>query len=107
MNLIWGESGNALFDFYSFHHFGWFVAITLMLYPFFKKQTVWAVLTVMIIWELVEVILAKYVATFPLAGHEQLINKIFGDPISNFLGFLLAIVIIKHIEKKDCQTNDC
>jgi hypothetical protein len=100
MNLIWGQGGNALFDFYSLNHFGWFMAITLALYPFFKKHTIAATVVLMIIWELVEVILSTYVIEFPLAGREKLINKVFGDPISNFLGVLLAIKIIKLIEKQ-------
>lgn len=99
MDWLWGCCGRALFDVYSLNHFGWFVAITLMIYPLFRSKTIWGVMAVMAFWELLEIVVAKY-SNFPLAGHEDLINKVIGDPISNFLGFLLAITIIKHIERE-------
>jgi len=74
-----------------------FMAITLVIYPILRRHTIYGAMAVMACWELVEVVIAKH-STFPLAGHEEWINKVVGDPISNFLGFFLAIAIIKHIE---------
>lgn len=98
MNWIWGSGGNALFDYYSINHFGWFVAITLIIYPLLRKKTLIGVFSVMIFWEIVEIVIDKY-TDFPLAGKEQFINKVIGDPISNLLGFMLAMFLIKIIEK--------
>lgn len=98
MDLIWGCCGKALFDVYSLNHFGWFVAITLMMYPILRRHTIFGVIAVMAFWELAEIVIAKY-STFPLAGHENWINKVVGDPISNLMGFTIAILLIKHIER--------
>ncbi|MGW8178058.1 MAG: hypothetical protein ACWGQW_04590 [bacterium] len=99
MDWLWGCCGKALFDVYSLNHFGWFIALTLMIYPILRRHTIFGVAAIMVFWELVEVVIAKY-STFPLAGHEDWRNKIVGDPISNLMGFLLAMAIIKHIEKE-------
>lgn len=98
MNWLWGCCGDTLFDVYSLNHFGWFMAITLILYPFLRRATWMGVIGVSVFWELVEVVVAKY-SRFPLAGAEEWINKVIGDPISNLLGCLLAMIIIKSIEK--------
>ena len=99
MDWLWSCCGKALFDVYSLNHFGWFIAITLVIYPLLRRYTIYGVMAVMVCWELAEVVIAKY-STFPLAGHEDWINKVVGDPISNFLGFFLALLIIKHIERE-------
>ena len=104
MDWLWGCCGKALFDVYSLIHFGWFMAITLMVYPILKRSTIYGVLAIMAFWEIVEVVIAKY-SDFPLAGHEDWINKIVGDPISNLLGFFLAIALIKYIEQHGGQNE--
>jgi len=100
MDWLWHGGGVALFDVYSFHHFAWFVTITLVLYPIFHKHTWAGAAAIAISWEILEHWIAYNVLDFPFAGKELLINKMVGDPISNILGFLTATYIIKVIRKQ-------
>ena len=101
MSWIWGSGGTSLFDFYSLHHVVWFIAITTVLYPVFKKNIWAAALAVAFMWEIFEQWVVQNVPTFPFAGKEDFINKVIGDPISNCIGFLIAFFIIKSIGREN------
>lgn len=90
----------APFDVYSLQHIVWFIAITLLLTPVFRKNTWGAVLALAFIWEVFEFWVVDHIASFPFAGHEGWLNKLVGDPVSNFLGFLIANRIINSIRKQ-------
>jgi hypothetical protein len=102
MDLSWlisSGGGISLFDPYSLYHFVFFIAITTVLYPIFRKQVWGAVLALTFIWEVFEEWVVTNITSFPYAGPELFINKCIGDPISNLLGFLVAIFVIKMIRK--------
>jgi len=105
MNWIWGSGGTTLFDFYSLHHIVWFIAITTVLYPVFKKKVWAAALAVAFIWEMFEHWVVNNMPSFPFAGKEEFINKIVGDSISDFLGFLIAYLVISAIRKQKNGKN--
>lgn len=102
MDLSWlisNGGGASLFDPYSLYHFVFFIAITTVLYPVFRKHVWGAVFALTFVWEVFEKWVVTNIAGFPYAGPEMFINKCVGDPISNLLGFLVAILIIKIIRK--------
>jgi len=100
MSWIWGSGGTTLFDFYSLHHVVWFIAITTVLYPIFKKNTWAAAIAVAVMWEVFEEWVVTHVPGFPFAGKEMLINKVIGDSLSDGLGFLIAFLVIKSIRNE-------
>lgn len=102
MDLSWlisSGGGASLFDPYSLYHFMFFVAITTILYPVFRRYVWGAVLALTFMWEVFENWVIMGIPNFPYAGPEMFINKCIGDPISNLLGFIVAILIIKVIRK--------
>ena len=97
MSWIWGSGGTTLFDIYSLQHVVWFIAITLILASMFKDYVWLAAIAVAIMWEIFEHWVVHNFSWFPFAGKEELINKTIGDPISNLIGFLIAMYCIKCI----------
>ena len=97
--LVSNGGGNSLFDPYSLYHFVFFIAISLVLYPIFKKNVWVAILALTFVWEVFEKWVVIHFPSFPYVGTESFVNKCIGDPISNILGYLLAIFIIKIIRK--------
>jgi hypothetical protein len=100
MSWFWGTGGTSLFDFYSLQHAVWFIALTLPMYAIFKKHVWMAMIAVAFIWEIFEKWIVVNVPSFPFAGSELFINKVVGDSISDFIGFLIAILLIKIIRKE-------
>lgn len=100
MNLIWGSGGTTLFDFYSIHHIVWFISITTVLYPVFKKYTWAAAISIAFMWEVFEHWVVENIPDFPFAGKEEFINKVIGDSISDFIGFLIAYLVVRSIGKQ-------
>ena len=99
MSWLWGSGGTTMFDYYSLHHIVWFVAITVALYPVFKKHTWAGVVSIAFMWEVFEHWVVINVPNFPFAGKEQFINKFVGDTISDLIGFFIAVLIIREIRK--------
>ena len=99
MDILWGKAGHALFDFYSLHHVVWFIALTLILTAIFRDKAWLAVMAVAVMWEIFEKWVAVNVPGFPFAGKEEIINKVVGDPISNLIGFLIAMIAIRSIRR--------
>ena len=91
MEWLWGApGGRSLFDPYSLQHIVWFFAITIALASFgLRRLWAWAIV-VAVSWELFEWWVVDAVPSFPFVGREDVINKVVGDPISDFLGFVLA-----------------
>jgi len=104
MDIIWGQAGHSLFDFYSLHHIVWFVAITTVLVAIFKEKAWLAVVAVAVMWEIFEHWVAVNVPSFPFAGQEEILNKLVGDSISDLIGFFIAILAIRSI--KDGHKNE-
>lgn len=100
MDWIWGSGGTTLFDVYSLHHIVWFIAITTILFPVFREKVWMAAAAIAFIWEVFEYWVVIRVPHFPFAGREDLINKIVGDTISDFVGFLIAFFIIRSLLRK-------
>ena len=99
LNWLWsGGGGVSMFDPWSIHHIIWFIAITLVLYYLFEKKTWLAVSAVAILWEIFEGWVATNIPTFPYVGNEQFINKVLGDPISDLIGFVIAMFFIRRIK---------
>lgn len=92
--------GNSLFDPWSLYHIIFFIAITLILYSIIDKNIWLYVLIISILWEICEYWLVNNISQFPYVGHESLINKWIGDPISNFFGYFIAIWLIDKIRKR-------
>ena len=85
ISWLWAHGGGAsLFDPYSLYHIVFFIAITLMFYSLFKKQTWAVVLAISFIWETWEYWINAHLPWFPYVGSEGILNKCVGDPISNF-----------------------
>ena len=99
MDIIWGSGGTTLFDLYSLHHVVWFVAITTVLVAIFRQHAWLGVLAVLVMWEAFEQWVSTNVPGFPFAGEELWINKLIGDTISDLIGFLIAMLVIKYIRK--------
>lgn len=102
MDLSWlisSRGGTSLFDPYSLYHIVFFIAITTILYPVFRKHVWIAIVALTFVWEVFEKWVVLGIPGFPYAGQEMFINKCVGDPISNLLGFLIAIFTIKTIRK--------
>jgi hypothetical protein len=97
MNLIWGSGGTSIFDIYSIHHIVWFIAITTILVAIFREHAWLGVLAILIMWEVFEEWVCVNIPGFPFAGKELWVNKIIGDTISDFIGFLIAMSAIKSI----------
>ena len=76
-----------------------FISLTLIFYPVFIKKTWAAMLSIAFVWEIVEFQIVLHVTNFPFVGKETFINKCVGDPISNFLGFIIAMYLIKKIKE--------
>lgn len=103
IDWLWGSGGTTLFDFYSLHHMVWFIAITLPLYTIFKKHAWAGAVAIAFMWEIVEKWLVVNVPSFPFAGNELFINKVIGDSISDCIGFLIAILLIRVIRKSEYE----
>lgn len=106
MDLTWLWSrggGGSLFDPYSLYHLVFFIALTLVFYTVFEKHVWAAVLAIAFIWEVCEYWIAAHISWFPYVGSEGMLNKCCGDPISNFMGFLIAIFLIKKIRKMEYE----
>lgn len=104
MDLTWLWSrggGGSLFDPYSLYHFIFFIALTLIFYPVFTEHILVIVLALAFIWEILEYWINENFSQFPYVGHESVLNKVVGDPISNLLGFLVAMYLIGVIRKKE------
>jgi hypothetical protein len=99
MDVIWGNAGHSMFDFYSLHHIVWFIAITTMLTAIFRERAWLAVIAVAIMWEIFEKWVADNVPGFPFAGKEEILNKFVGDSISDLIGFLIAQLSIGSLKK--------
>lgn len=98
MGVVWGENGVSLFDPYSLQHIVWFFAITTALAACGARRVwIWGAV-VAAVWEIAECFLAD---SFPFAGHEQFLNKVIGDTLSDAAGFLLAAWAVKAIRKKE------
>jgi L-lactate permease len=97
MNLIWGSGGTSLFDIYSIHHIVWFIAITTIMVAIFRQHAWMGVLSILVMWEVFEEWVCVHVPGFPFAGKELWYNKIMGDTISDIIGFLIAILIVRSI----------
>lgn len=92
--------GHAMFDQYSLVHIIWFMALTTLFAPVFKKNIWMAMLALGFSWEVSEFWIVNNISNFPFtAGHESFWNKCVGDPISNILGFLIAWYCIKSFSK--------
>jgi hypothetical protein len=99
---FWSSGGGAsLFDPYSLYHIVFFFAITTVLYPVFNKNVIWSIISITITWEAFEEWIVSYIPNFPFVGAELAINKWVGDPISNLLGYFIAILIINIIRKNE------
>lgn len=104
MDWLWSSGGGgSLFDPYSLYHLVFFITLTLLLYPVFEKNVWGAVLAIAFIWEICEYWINENFPWFPYVGHESIINKCLGDPISNFLGYLVAIYLINKIRKMEYE----
>lgn len=106
MDLAWLWSrggGGSMFDPYSLYHLVFFIALTLIFYTIFEEYVWAAALAIAFMWEICEYWVAANISWFPYVGTESLINKCIGDPISNFIGFLIAIFLIKKIRKMEYE----
>jgi len=104
MDLIWGSGGTSLFDVYSIHHIVWFISITTIMAAIFRQHAWLGALSILIVWEVFEEWVCVHVPGFPFAGQELWYNKIIGDTISDVIGFLIAMLIIKSIRNwKDAK----
>ena len=101
MDLIWGSGGTSLFDIYSIHHMVWFIAITMIMVVIFREHAWLGATAILIMWEVFEEWVSINVPGFPFAGKELWFNKIIGDTISDIIGFLIAMLIIKSI--RNCK----
>ena len=101
INWLWGSGGTSLFDFYSLHHIVWFVALTLLLYTIFRQHAWMGAIAIAFVWEIFEKWVVVNVPNFPFVGNELFINKVIGDSISDCIGFLIAILLIKVIRKSE------
>lgn len=100
MNWLWSSGGGgSIFDPYSLYHIVFFITLTLLLYPVFEKNVWAAVLSLAFVWEVCEYWINENIPWFPYVGKENWYNKIIGDPISNFIGFLIAMYLINKIRK--------
>ena len=97
---IWGSGGTSMFDFYSLHHIVWFIAITIIMVVIFDKNAWIGTLAIVIIWEIFEEWVSINIPGFPFVGKELWINKIIGDTISDLIGFIIAIYLVKSIKKQ-------
>lgn len=91
--------GHSVFDYYSLVHIVWFVALTTVFAPVFRKHVWLAMLGLAFVWELFEFWIVENAPWFPFVGKEDLINKAIGDPISDFLGFYIAWICVKSIRR--------
>lgn len=98
MDWLWSNGGgHTLFDPYSLQHIVWFFAITLALAALrFKRLWAW-VLGLAVLWEVAEWWINDNLSWFPFVGRENMLNKMIGDPISNFAGFLLGLAALRAV----------
>jgi hypothetical protein len=101
---LWSRGGGgSIFDPYSLYHIVFFLALTITFYPLFE-QHVWLVaIAIAFSWEVCEYWINVNLPWFPYVGSESLWNKCIGDPISNLIGFLFAMYLIKKIRKMERQ----
>lgn len=100
MTWLWSSGGGAsLFDPYSLYHIVFFIALTTILYPIFQRHVWGAILSIAFVWEVFEEWIVSNMPAFPYVGNEQFINKCIGDPISDLVGFGIAIMAIRFIRK--------
>jgi len=82
--------GESIFDCYSLVHIVWFIALTTVFAPVFRKHVWLAMLGLAFVWELLEFWIVENMPWFPFVGKEDILNKWIGDPLCDFLGFLVA-----------------
>jgi hypothetical protein len=98
--LISAGGGKSMFDYYSITHIIWFIALTTILLSIFKKRTWMVILFISAAWEIIEYWIVNNLPWFPFTvGKENLINKAIGDPICDFIGFIIAWACIKSIRR--------
>lgn len=107
MGWLWGTGGgHALFDPYSLQHLVWFFAITVALAAM-RFRHLWAWVTVIaVVWEVAEWWVADNIPWFPFVGREDMINKAVGDPISDAMGFFLALLAIRAVHIMMSRRHD-
>ena len=99
MDVLWGVNGVSLFDPYSLQHLVWFFALTVVLAACGARRVwIWGA-CLAAAWEVAECFLAG--TAFPFAGHEQLLNKLVGDTLSDAAGLLLAALAVRAIRRKE------
>lgn len=97
-DLVWGVNGRSLFDPYSIQHVVWFFALTVALASLgVRRVWVWAI-AVAAAWETFEYFVAG--TGFPFAGHENLLNKLVGDTLSDIVGVLFAIQAARALRRR-------
>lgn len=89
-----------MFDTYSAHHVVWFIVITIMNVIILKKHAWIGILALIVGWEIFEWWVSVNIPNFPFVGKELWINKFVGDTISDLIGVLIAITLIKFIRNK-------
>ena len=87
--------GHSVFDQYSLVHIVWFIALTTIFIPIFKKKTWLAMAGLGIVWETLELWIYNNIPWLPYVGSEDFCNKWIGDIFCDVVGFLIAWYCIK------------